>query len=414
MIETSDLGKCYRIYNHPFHRIREILPLGKTYHREFWALRNIYLSIDQGACFGIIGPNGAGKSTFLKLLSGITRPTEGSLQVNGTVSSILELGTGFHPDFSGRSNIFLNCALQGYTREETQELIPGIIEFSELEDFIDLPVRMYSSGMYLRLAFSVATAINPDILIVDEALAVGDEHFRNKCMNRMNDFKKMGKTILMVSHDLSTIRHFCSNVALFDHGKIVGCGTTDEILDLYLKMIHQDKTNAPSSLIDPSDNPRWGSGEIQTLQLVMRDQQGKETQVFDTSDKVVIDGIYEVKKPVKGAVFGYLIYRSDGTYVHGSNHFWHKKPKNYDFDTPGEKILVHCEYPSLPLLPGEYYITVTCYNQFDGFPQAVDHWERAHSFRISKRYTDQHGIFFMDSEWSLEKQVEPIVATTFK
>ncbi|MBD3267936.1 ATP-binding cassette domain-containing protein, partial [bacterium] len=394
-------GKCYRIYKNPLNRILETLPFAGTLHREFWAVKNLYLRIEQGSCFGIIGPNGAGKSTLLKLLSGISRPTEGTLHVEGTIASILELGTGFHPDFSGRSNVFLNCALQGYTREQTRGIMPQIIEFSELGDFIDLPVRMYSTGMYLRLAFAVATAVNPDILIVDEALAVGDEHFSNKCMNRMNEFKQQGKTILFVSHDLATIRHFCTQVALFDQGRLVASGTPDEVLHRYLDMIHKDKVTGRSVRVDASDSPRWGSGEVETLRIAMRDKNEQTTQIFDTNDRVIVDGIYRVNQAVKGVVFGYLIYRSDGAYVHGSNHYWHKNPKSYDFDSPGEEIHVRCVYPALPLLPGEYYITVTCYNQFEGFPQAVDHWERAFTFTISERFTDQHGMMYMDSEWEL-------------
>ncbi|MDX9753090.1 MAG: ABC transporter ATP-binding protein [bacterium] len=402
MIQTSNLGKRYCIYGHPFHRILETVTWKKSLHQEFWALRNLYLSIDQGASFGIIGPNGAGKSTFLKLLSGITRPSEGTLTVNGNVSSILELGTGFHPDFSGRSNVYLNCALQGYTREQTDALMPSILAFSELEHFIDLPIRMYSTGMYLRLAFAVATAVNPDVLIVDEALAVGDEHFRNKCMNRMNEFKQQGKTILMVSHDLATVRHFCSQVALFNQGRLIGCGAPDEILNQYLNMVHQDKT-AAAPVRPATENPRWGTGEIQAERLILRNAAGQETALFDTNQPMVIEGIFNINKPTTGAVFGFLLYRSDGTYVHGSNHYWHKNPVRFDFPQAGEKVQVRCEYPELRLLPGEYYITVTCYNQFDGFPQAVDHWERAHRFAVSQRYTDQHGIFFMDSYWELER-----------
>jgi len=399
MIQAHNLGKCYRIYQHPFHRILESVNLSKPLHQPFWALRNVYLSINQGDCFGIVGSNGAGKSTLLKLLSGITHPTEGSIQVDGNVASILELGTGFHPEFSGRNNVFLNCALQGYTRQETEALIPQIIDFSELGDFIDRPVRTYSTGMVLRLAFSVATAVNPDILIVDEALAVGDEHFRNKCLDRMNEFKKKGKTILLVSHDLTTVRHFCSHVALLNHGRLLACGTPDDVLDHYLEMVHEDKLN-PQSTRD-SQSPRWGSGEVVVERIEMRKQNEGKSRLFDTNDSVIIDAYCTIRKPVEGVVFGYQIYRSDGAYIHGSNHYWHPESQAYDFEKAGQKILIRCEWPQLPLLRGEYYLTSCCYNQFDGHPQAVDHWERAYTFAVSERYTDQHGIFAMDSNWSL-------------
>ncbi len=401
MIEAIDVGKCYPVYRHPLHRVIEAVGLKKSLHWDFWALRNIYFTINRGSSFGIVGHNGAGKSTLLKMLSGITHPTEGAIQVGGSIASILELGTGFHHEFSGRNNIYLNCALQGYTREETDRLLPHILEFSELESFIDQPVRTYSTGMYLRLAFAVATAVDPDILIVDEALSVGDEHFRNKCLDRMNEFKAKGKTIVLVSHDLSTVRHFCSQVALLDQGKIIALGKPDEVLDHYLEMVHnQSSTQRP--LLSPAyGQPRWGSHEIEVNEIMMYKENGTSSSLFDTGDRVVIDADFQVHAPVQGVVFGYQIYRSDGTYVHGSNHFWHLQKQAYDFLNPGESRRIRCVIPKLPLLPGQYYLTMCCYNQFDGFPQAVDHWERAYIFTISERMNDQHGIFAMDTEWSL-------------
>ncbi|MBN2325778.1 MAG: ABC transporter ATP-binding protein [Candidatus Omnitrophica bacterium] len=401
IIETANLGKCYRIYAHPFHRVREFMRLGHDLHRTFWALRNVNLQIQRGSSFGIIGPNGAGKSTLLKLLSGISQPTEGCLQVRGAVASILELGSGFHPEFSGRNNIFLNCALQGLTREQTEEILPNIIEFSELHGFIDQPVRTYSTGMYLRLGFAVATAVDPDVLIVDEALSVGDEYFRNKCLDRMNEFKQRGKTILIVSHDLTTVRHFCSQVALMDGGLLRTVGSPDAVLDEYLEMSHKNQTARAPERKTTNGSPRWGSGEIEATRIEMLDGQGKVRSQFDTSESVIIDAEFAVKSPVRGVVFGYQIYRADGAYVHGSNHFWHEQRWALDFDSAPMKRKIRCEVPRLPLLPGQYYLTLCCYNQFDGFPQPVDHWERAYSFSISERMTDQHGIFAMQTKWSL-------------
>ena len=402
IIETIQLGKCYRIYNHPFHRLREFLPFHRPLHRPFWALHNVNLHIPRGSSYGIIGPNGAGKSTLLKILSGVTHPTEGTLHVRGTSSSILELGSGFHPEFSGRNNIYLNCALQGLTREQTDHILPDIIQFSELDEFIDQPVRTYSTGMYLRLAFAVATAVEPEILIVDEALSVGDEYFRNKCLDRMNEFKNQGKTILFVSHDLTTVRHFCSQVALINAGKLLAVGTPDAVLDQYLTMSHQDKMNHSSRGFIQNGSPRWGSGEIEVTRIEMRDANGISKETFDTGESIYIDTVFDVKSKVKGIAFGYQIFRTDGTYVHGSNHFWHDQPMTLDFEQPVTHQRIRCEIPSLPLLRGQYYLTLCCYN-FDGFPQPVDHWERAHRFSISERMTNQHGIFAMTTHWSMRK-----------
>lgn len=401
VIETANLGKCYRIYSHPLCRVREFLRLGQNLHRPFWALRRVNLRIQRGVSFGIIGPNGAGKSTLLKMLSGISQPTEGTLQVRGAVASILELGAGFHPEFSGRNNVFLNCALQGLTREQTEKILPNIIAFSELESFIDQPVRTYSTGMYLRLAFAVATAVEPEILIVDEALSVGDEYFRNKCLDHMNELKNRGKTILLVSHDLMTVRHFCSQVALMDGGTLRAVGAPGEVLDQYLEMSHKDNISRAPVRFSNGGSPRWGSGEIETLQVVMRGADGGVKTLFDTGETAIIDADFVVKSAVKGVVFGYQFYRTDGTYVHGSNHFWHEKRMALDFPIAGERGRIRCEIPQLPLLRGLYYLTLCCYNEFDGFPQPVDHWERAASFSISERMTDQHGIFAMKTHWSL-------------
>jgi ABC-type polysaccharide/polyol phosphate transport system ATPase subunit len=396
IIEVKNIGKCYPIYDNPAWRVGAKFGLPCKPNRELWALRNVNFEVQHGESIGIIGKNGAGKSTLLKIITSISRPTEGSLYLNGSIASILELGIGFHPDFSGRDNVYLNCALHGYTREETHELIPKIIKFSELEDYIDLPVRMYSTGMALRLAFAVSTEVDPDILIVDEALAVGDEHFRNKCLDRMNAYKDKGKTILFVSHDLATVRYFCSRVVLIDKGKMLACGKPEEVLDQYLEMVHHEKTASAPSL---SSTPRWGSGEVEIEQTVLKKSSGNVAAVFDTFDEVDLELHYQVKTPVDGAVFGCLIYKSDGTYVHGSNHHWQDGGMTLQLTNPGERGVVRCRIPKIPLLPGEYYLTACCYNHSQAFPQAVDHWERACRFTISERMSTQHGMIALDTQW---------------
>ncbi|MGC9330007.1 MAG: Wzt carbohydrate-binding domain-containing protein, partial [Candidatus Hinthialibacter sp.] len=237
--------------------------------------------------------------------------------------------------------------------------------------------------------------------IVDEALSVGDEYFRNKCLDRMNEFKQRGKTILIVSHDLTTVRHFCSQVALMDGGVLKTVGSPDAVLDEYLEMSHKSQTTRAPERKTANRSPRWGSGEIEVTNIEMRNKQGQAQNQFDTGETVFIDADFAVKSPVRGIVFGYQIYRTDGTYVHGSNHFWHEQRWALHFDHAPMKRKIRCEIPQLPLLPGQYYLTLCCYNQFDGFPQPVDHWERAYSFFISERMTDQHGIFAMQTQWSL-------------
>lgn len=237
-IEVVNLSKCYKIYRQPVDRLLEwILPLKTRLSRDFWALRDISLTISKGDAVGIIGANGAGKSTLLKIISGTSVPTHGKIQVKGRVAALLELGMGFHPELTGRQNIRMNGKLLGLNEEELGEKIPTIIAFSELGEFIDQPLRTYSSGMYVRLGFSVAASVNADILIVDEALSVGDAHFQQKCIRRIREIHEKGTTLLFVSHDPGAIRILCKEGILMEEGEIVSRGEPDEILDHYNALV---------------------------------------------------------------------------------------------------------------------------------------------------------------------------------
>jgi ABC-type polysaccharide/polyol phosphate transport system ATPase subunit len=270
-IKAIDIGKKYEIYNKPSHRLKEFLFLGKRrFHQDFWALRNIYLEVEAGSTVGVIGNNGAGKSTLLKLLTGTTKSTCGELIINGRVSALLELGAGFHPEFSGRDNIYMNCTILGMTKEEIDSKFESIVNFSELGDFIYHPLKIYSSGMYMRLGFSVAISVDPDILIIDEALSVGDEYFRGKCLNKINDFKKYGKTILFVSHDIEMVKNLCDFVILLEKGEIIAQGSADEVADIYLKKVRATEEGRMRLLNTRDKNdgyPRWGSGEIEITEV---------------------------------------------------------------------------------------------------------------------------------------------------
>lgn len=205
--------------------------------KSFWALKDVSFDIEQGETFGIIGSNGSGKSTMLKLITGISRPTRGAVGVNGRVSALLELGAGFHPDFSGRENTFLNGAILGLSRKEIEQLFDSIVAFAELEQFIDNPVKTYSSGMYMRLAFSIAIHVDPDILLIDEVLAVGDQAFQQKCFDQIHRFKHNGKTIVFVSHSLPTVQDLCQRAAWIDKGELRALGKTDMVLEFYSQQI---------------------------------------------------------------------------------------------------------------------------------------------------------------------------------
>lgn len=249
-LEIRNISKEYKLYHRPLDRLKEIL-LRKPCHQSFQAIENISFALPQGGILGVIGDNGAGKSTLLKLLTGTLVPSSGQIIKRGRIAALLELGTGFHPELSGRQNIYLNASLLGLTEEEIKQREADIIAFSELEEFIDRPIKTYSSGMYVRLAFSIATSVDPDILIIDEALSVGDAHFQKKCIERMMQFKEHGKTILFCSHSLYLVRELCNQTIWLEHGKMQQIGESAEVISAYLAFLDQKDQVASQTTVNP-------------------------------------------------------------------------------------------------------------------------------------------------------------------
>src|SRR5215472_15653580 len=235
IIQARKISKCFRIYRHPSGHLKELLTFGRRrYHEPFWAVKDVDVSVDRGCCLGIIGENGSGKSTLLRMLAGVIRPTSGALDIGGRVSALLELGAGFNPQFTGRDNIYLYASILGFTDAQTRERIPSIESFAEIGEFVDRPVKTYSSGMFVRLAFAVAIHMDPDVLIVDEALSVGDIFFQQRCIRRIQQLKREGVTILFVSHDLGTVRSLADRTIWMEHGQVHLEGKTDEVVSKYL------------------------------------------------------------------------------------------------------------------------------------------------------------------------------------
>ena len=399
------LSKAYRMYDKPIHRLWELLLPGKKLHREFWALRNIYLDIPHGSTVGIIGENGAGKSTLLKLLTGVSLPTKGELSVQGRVSSLLELGAGFHPEFSGRDNIHLACSILGMNEAEIAERYPKIVDFSELGEFIDRPVKTYSSGMYVRLGFAVASSVDPDILMIDEALSVGDEHFKGKCINRLNQFREQGKTTIFVSHDIGAVKSMCQHVVLLDQGEILEQGNAEKVADEYLKRAKARGNERLSTLNrTTSAYPRWGTGEIETNEVDMLDASGAPSFVFKVNEPFRVRVRYRVLRPAANPVFGIGIYRSDGTYVNGANHHWRDTPIVVERAEPGEEGEVEMAFERMPLLAGQYYLTTFLYDHSKAAPTAIDHREHAVTFEVVDAQRQQHGMLFLPCRWSLVRR----------
>ena len=402
-IQARGLGKAYQLYDKPMDRVKDVFFGGPRY-REFWAVRDVYLDVPHGSTVGIIGENGAGKSTLLKLLTGITTPTTGHVQVNGRVASLLELGAGFHPEFSGRENIFLNCSILGMGQAEIEERFESIVQFSELGEFIERPVKTYSSGMYVRLGFAVASSVDPDILLIDEALSVGDEHFKGKCINRLNEFREQGKTTVFVSHDMGSIKSMCQHVVLMGQGEVLEQGTAEEVADAYLKRAHARGNERLSSYNrEGSAYPRWGTGEIETGLVELIGGGVDATHVFSPGEAFKVRIHYEARKACQEPVFGIGLYRSDGTYINGSNHGWRQTPIELGPVGAGESGVVEMVFDSLPLLQGEYYLTTFLYEHGKAAPTAIDHREHAVTFEVVDASPTQHGMLFLPTRWSVDR-----------
>lgn len=236
-IEVCDVTKIYRLYNKPSDRLIEAFVPRKCLHRDFYALKGVSFHVEKGTTVGVIGTNGSGKSTILKIITGVITPSAGTVQVNGTVSALLELGAGFNMEYTGMENIYLNGTMMGYTRQEMEEKIPEILEFADIGDFVNQPVKSYSSGMFVRLAFALAINVEPDILIVDEALSVGDVFFQAKCYHKMEEIRKRGTTVVMVTHDMSSIIKYCDKVVLLNRGQFIAEGEPGKMVDLYKKIL---------------------------------------------------------------------------------------------------------------------------------------------------------------------------------
>jgi len=320
---------------------------------DFWALKNISFKVIPGEVMGIIGRNGAGKSTLLKILSRITPPTKGGITLRGKVASLLEVGTGFHPELTGRENIYLNGAILGMKRAEINDKFDEIVEFAEISKFLDTPVKFYSSGMYMRLAFAIAAHLEPEILLVDEVLAVGDAQFQKKCLGKMKEVSKQGRTVIFVSHNMIAIESLCSNALLIDQGKILASGSTKKIIDKYLGIIKNNTKQILKNRID-----RIGKGNIKILKIEFRGENQSKilTRGKDIYVLIQIESLYKIIVKARLALTIGIpdkmgILSADSELI----------GKLYDIP-PGDSLLT-CKVNSPPLNSGEYYINVAIFNK---------------------------------------------------
>jgi lipopolysaccharide transport system ATP-binding protein len=365
---------------------------------EFWALRDISFSIAKGESLGLIGHNGAGKSTALKLMTRILEPTSGHVHMNGRVAALLELGSGFHPDLSGRENVFLNGSLLGFSRREMQAKLPEIVDFAEIDNFIDMEVKHYSSGMYTRLAFAVATAVDPEILITDEVLAVGDEAFQRKCMDRIYRFRQAGKTIIFVSHALETVRTLCDHAVWLDHGLARLVGGAGEVIDAYLSEVNrreQERISEQLGDADSADGHRHGTREIEIAQVELLGANGRARQVFQTNAPLTVRMHYIAHQPISRPVFGVALHHESGFLINGPN------TRFNDVDIPAVEGTGYVDYhiPSLPLLGGRYQISVAVVDST--MLHTYDQHDRMYRLVIqSEGLRERYGTIAIPAEWS--------------
>jgi lipopolysaccharide transport system ATP-binding protein len=373
---------------------------GKMGREEFWALRDVDLEIEQGETIGFIGPNGAGKSTLLKLISRIIEPTTGQVEVRGRVGALLELGAGFHPDLTGRENIFLNGSILGLGRAQIEQSLDEIISFAELERFIDVPVRHYSSGMYVRLGFAVAVHTEPEILLVDEVLAVGDQNFQHKCLERIREMQQQGVTICYVSHDMGTVQRLCSRAVWLDDGGIQAAGDVSDTISCYLEhMAAQEEVHLAHAQPADSDlagqaHHRWGSGEVRIDSISFLGMDGAPKSVFRTGEPWTVRMHYRTVGRIANPIFGLAVHRNDGVHVCGPNTGF--AGLNVPF-VDGEGDVLYC-VESLPLLEGTYLVSVAVHNQADTV--MYDYHDRLYTFRVRQvREGERYGLVTMKGTW---------------
>lgn len=321
-IDVQGLGKAYKQYPSRWARLAEwLVPFSRTRHNDKWVLRDVSFTVEPGRALGIIGINGAGKSTLLKMITGTTQPTEGSVSMGGRVAALLELGMGFHPDFSGRQNAVMAAQLLGLSMEDITRLLPEIEAFSEIGDYIDQPVRVYSSGMQMRLAFSVATAVRPDVLIVDEALSVGDAYFQHKSFDRIRAFRAQGTTLLIVSHDKAAIQAICDEAILLNAGRLAMQGEPEAVMDYYNAMIaeKENSTVQQATTADGRVQTTSGSGEATVSSIRLLDAKGQPAEVVAVGSRATLQVTVQVNQPVDKLVFGYMIKDRLGQPIFGTN-----------------------------------------------------------------------------------------------
>jgi ABC-type polysaccharide/polyol phosphate transport system ATPase subunit len=421
-IVGEDVTKVYRRFTHrnQFKTLKSALLTGSVLsdlrpEEMFTALDGVSFDVPRGSTFAVIGENGSGKSTLLKLVAGITKPTRGSLSVEGRVSALIELGAGFHPEISGRENVVINGVMLGLTRREVDRRFDEIVDFAELREFIDAPVKTYSSGMYMRLGFAVAIHVDPEVLLIDEVLAVGDEAFTRKCLDKIAEFRRRGKTILFVTHTLNLVEKMCDDVLWLRHGKTALRGDPKRVVDAYLTHVATGEdaqlasreaaafaatTEGPPSEAAPGESPgasgyrpgRWGSREVEIRAVRLLDGRGRERHVFTSGETMALAVSVHAPRPVEDFVFGVGLFAADGTSVYGTN----TDIEGFSARRLEGDAEVRLDFEGLSLVEGTYLVDVAAHRR-DGTP--YDYLRGLNSFRVKSRTRDV-GLYRPAHRWT--------------
>ncbi len=393
-LTVDGVSKTFKVHHERANSLKQyIAARGRNRYEEFYALRDVSFEVHDGEAFGVIGHNGSGKSTLLKCMAGILQPNKGSITVHRRMSALLELGAGFHPELSGRDNIFLNASILGMSRPEIAKRFDEIVEFSGLEQFIDTPVKTYSSGMYVRLAFAVAINVDPDMLLIDEILAVGDIAFQQKCMEKFAQFREEGRTLVLVTHDLGSIRNFCDRAIWLDHGNVAGEGSPTELVDQYTETMLSDDDDAEAV----TEGARRGSGEIKVDKVEMI-VNGRQTFRVQTGETVSFRLHYSTSEQVKTPVFSIEVARLGAATV--------TAPSTRDADLVPDVIsgsgVLEVSLEHVALLPGPHVLH-TSITDF-GRQHSYDHIQTALRFDVIAGDSNEvNGLITMRPQWSLEQ-----------
>ena len=437
-IEVRDVSKVYRRYGHrrQFATLKSAILSGSFVpdlkaDETFEALKGVSFDVAKGRTYGIIGRNGSGKSTMLKPGAGITRPTRGTVTVNGRISALIELGAGFHPEISGRENVFINGIMLGLSKREVARRFDEIVEFAELKDFIDAPVKTYSSGMYMRLGFAVAIHVDPDVLLVDEVLAVGDQGFTVKCLDKFSEFRRRNKTILLVTHSLNLVENFCDQALWLDKGRNHGEGDPKRVVAAYIvdvekaeeqllakeeaervaqaeaPVVRDEDSPQPLNPVETAEAPanmfaategRWGSREIEVTSVTLSGPDGEAAHVFHTGDPLTVRIGYRAHEPTRDFVFGLGIFNADGVCCYGTN----TNLEELEPDRISGAGEVRFVVERLDLVEGTYKFDIAVH-KLDGFP--YDYHRQLYTIRVKAKQKDV-GIYRPPHRWEFTGDVK--------